>query len=1220
MKKRIYAVILVLLCIACLATLVTPFAAAGTPSATVKGHNVAVSPDVAGGADIKKDEKLHLLYYVDFQNVPAGAEVGVLIWKNRQSSYVYGKQDAKLSAIGTYGTYAKFSYDEISARMMTQDIFAVPYIKSGDNITYGKVDKYSVLQYAYNKKGSSYTSNDISGTLGALLEKLLDRGADAQQYYGYKVNRLANGTYYQLSLVNGVLDDKTERGLYQFGEKVAATAEIDDFDHWEDASGKYIGDSQEIVITVKKEETYTATNDVHMHQWNDGVITTPATCTKPGTITYTCQICEMTTAEDIPATGHTPAAAVEENRVEATCTVAGSYDTVVYCSVCGTELSRETTEIPAPGHKYSDPEFIISDDGQSAYYRKVCSACGDVSDEPFSGVVIRNVQLYTFVDGVRVANNMPNGFFEYESNTYYIFNNIVVTNYFIVENRVYYFGVDGILQDITIDKEFITIDGNEYYVVNNFIVTNYYIINDVVYYFDEDGIWQKDFVVDQIFITIGANKYYVINNVIVKGYYIINNFVYYFGDDGVLQDITIDKEFIVIGDNTYYVVNNIIVTNYYIINNVVYYFGDDGVWQEDFVADEVFITIGGNKYYVVNNIIVTNYYIINNVVYYFGEDGVWQEDVETDKVFIKVGGDTYYVVNNVIVTNYYVINNVVYYFGTNGVWQKDAVADKIFIEVEGDTYYVVNNVVVTNYYIIDNVVYYFGDNGVWQDIEINNIFITIEDKEYYVVNNTFVKNYYVVNNVMYYFGDDGAKQDVEINNVFVKVEDKEYYVVNNNIVKNYYVVNNVVYYFGEDGVKQDVTVDNVFVKVEDKEYYVVNNNIVKNYYVVNNTMYYFGDNGVKQNVTIDKEFIYVGSDQYYVVNNTIVKNYYVVNNTMYYFGDDGVNQGAVHEFVWVGAQDATCTEDGVIAHYDCLTCDKHFDAEYNEIENVVATALGHDLISHEAKEATCTEIGWAAYVTCSRCDYTTYIEIPANGHTEVIDKAVDPTCTETGLTEGSHCSVCGEVIVAQETVKALGHVAGEAVEENLVEATCTEAGSYDSVVYCSVCEAELSRESKVIEAVGHQYGDDNVCDICGAILVKTDLVVEDKSANAGDEIKISVAIENNPGFLTMALDFYYDESAMTLTKVQRGSLLKVRNDDDEYVYSLTSPASMASGCRAAWYATDLPEKIEDGELIILTFTIKDTAESGTYNVTVSDTKDGSNEFEFAAATGYITVN
>jgi hypothetical protein len=45
---------------------------------------------------------------------------------------------------------------------------------------------------------------------------------------------------------------------------------------------------------------------------------------------------------------------VKENEVAATCGADGSYDTVIYCSVCGEELSRETTTVPATGaHVYA---------------------------------------------------------------------------------------------------------------------------------------------------------------------------------------------------------------------------------------------------------------------------------------------------------------------------------------------------------------------------------------------------------------------------------------------------------------------------------------------------------------------------------------------------------------------------------------------------------------------------------------------------------------------------------------------------------------------------------------------------------------------------------------------------------------------------------------------------------------------------------------------------
>lgn len=94
-------------------------------------------------------------------------------------------------------------------------------------------------------------------------------------------------------------------------------------------------------------------------------------------------------------------------------------------------------------------------------------------------------------------------------------------------------------------------------------------------------------------------------------------------------------------------------------------------------------------------------------------------------------------------------------------------------------------------------------------------------------------------------------------------------------------------------------------------------------------------------------------------------------------------------------------------------------------------------------------------------------DLCAEGHTEEVVAGKAATCTETGLTEGKHCSVCNKVLVAQETVPALGHTNAEAVEENRVESTCFAEGSYDSVVYCSVCGVEVSRTSQTIEKKAH---------------------------------------------------------------------------------------------------------------------------------------------------------
>ena len=40
------------------------------------------------------------------------------------------------------------------------------------------------------------------------------------------------------------------------------------------------------------------------HAWDSGTVTTAATCTEGGVMTYTCTVCSATKTEPIPATGH----------------------------------------------------------------------------------------------------------------------------------------------------------------------------------------------------------------------------------------------------------------------------------------------------------------------------------------------------------------------------------------------------------------------------------------------------------------------------------------------------------------------------------------------------------------------------------------------------------------------------------------------------------------------------------------------------------------------------------------------------------------------------------------------------------------------------------------------------------------------------------------------------------------------------------------------------
>lgn len=91
-----------------------------------------------------------------------------------------------------------------------------------------------------------------------------------------------------------------------------------------------------------------------------------------------------------------------------------------------------------------------------------------------------------------------------------------------------------------------------------------------------------------------------------------------------------------------------------------------------------------------------------------------------------------------------------------------------------------------------------------------------------------------------------------------------------------------------------------------------------------------------------------------------------------------------HDMKATSAKSATCTEDGNIAYWYCLVCEKYFSDAAGTEETMLADTI-----------------------------------VEKYGHTPVVDPAVAPTYTTTGLTEGSHCAVCSEVLVKQEMVPVL---------------------------------------------------------------------------------------------------------------------------------------------------------------------------------------------------------
>ena len=193
--------------------------------------------------------------------------------------------------------------------------------------------------------------------------------------------------------------------------------------------------------------------------------------------------------------------------------------------------------------------------------------------------------------------------------------------------------------------------------------------------------------------------------------------------------------------------------------------------------------------------------------------------------------------------------------------------------------------------------------------------------------------------------------------------------------------------------------------------------------------------------------------------------------------------------------------------------------------------------------------------------YAVWEKISGHTHSLTHTAKKSASCTASGNIEYWHCSGCGKYYLdanaanettAEKTIlPALGH--------NYVNGTCTRCSAKDPNA------AEPDPNAAVVSVVPVR-------------------------GKAGQTVEVTVTLENNPGFSDLSLEIGYDADVIELTKVTPNSAVGCIFTTSQQLTQLPYRLNWVNGTEDNTFT---------GTLVTLTFQIKDSAELGSYPVTVS---------------------
>lgn len=303
------------------------------------------------------------------------------------------------------------------------------------------------------------------------------------------------------------------------------------------------------------------------------------------------------------------------------------------------------------------------------------------------------------------------------------------------------------------------------------------------------------------------------------------------------------------------------------------------------------------------------------------------------------------------------------------------------------------------------------------------------------------------------------------------------------------------------------------------------------------------------------------------------------------------------------------TESGKHYHTCEYGCDTRVDeAAHNYIQEVVSGA-------YFVSSATCTaKAVYYKSCVCGAHGTDTFEDGEIDEHTLQTVELKAATCTAFGELAHDHCTVCGKNFIegVEKTAEDLQiakaeHTPTVGIRENEKAATCTQEGSYDEVVYCSVCGEELSRTPKTIDKIAHDEEiisavaatctakgrtEGKKCKVCGTVMVAPAEIAMIPHTEVIDEAVLPTCTTDGKsegkhcsvcGYVIVAQitapAFGHDYGEWTVAKAatctEVGVKTRVCSHDSKHVE--TDDIAALGHDYGDWVVTKLPTAMQDGE-------------------------------------------